>query len=97
MEVRCNECREWSIDAMADYVRRKRSLVSKGTKPKVTTPSTSIPSVMPSMSPNIVSQVSSPSLSSIADDDKIKSYVQSVLASRISHPSGQISSLGGGA
>ena len=39
MEVRCNECREWSTDAVAEYVRHKRSLVSKGKKPKVTTPS----------------------------------------------------------
>ena len=39
----------------------------------------------------VVSQVSSPSLSSIADDDQIKSYVQSFLVSMLSQPSGQIS------
>ena len=72
VEVRCNECREWSTDAMAEYVRHKRLLVSKGKKPKVTTPSTSIPLVTPSASPTVVSQVSSLSLSFIADDDKIK-------------------------
>ena len=45
----------------------------------------------PSASPTVVSQVSSPSLSSITDDEKIKGYVQSVLASMLSQPSGQIS------
>ena len=91
VEVRCNGCREWSTDAMAEYVRHKRSLVCKGKKPKVTTPSISTPSVTPSASPTVVGQVSSPSLSSIADDDKIKSYIQSVPASMLSQPSGQIS------
>ena len=90
VEVRCDECREWSTDAMAGYVRHKKSLVSKGKKPKVTTPSASTPSVTPSASPT-VSQDSSPSLSSIADDEKIRSYVQSVLASMLSQPSSQIS------
>ena len=76
---------------MAEYVRHKNSLVSKSKKPKVTTPSTSTPSVMPSASPAVVSQDSSPSLSSIADDEKIRSYVKSVLASMLSQPSSQIS------
>ena len=76
---------------MAEYVRHKCSLVSKGKKPKVSTPSTSTPSVTPSASPTVVSQVATPSLSSIADDDKIKSYVHSVLASMLSQSSGQIS------
>ena len=51
----------------------------------------STPSVTPSASPTVVSQVSSPSLSFIADDGKIKSYVHSVLASMLSQPSGQVS------
>ena len=67
VEVRCDECREWSTDAMADYLRHKKWLVSMGKKPKVTTPSASAHSVAPSASPT-VSQDSSPSLSSIADD-----------------------------
>ena len=91
MEVRCDECREWSTDAMAEFVRHKRSLVSKGRKPKVSTPSASTPSVMPSESPTVVSQVASPSLSSIADDEKLKTYVHSFLASMLSQSSGQVS------
>ena len=75
---------------MAHYLLHKKSLLSKGKKPKVTTPSASAPSVTPSASP-VVSQDSSPSLSSIADDGKIRSYVQSVLASILSQPSSQIS------
>ena len=42
--VRCDECREWFTDAMNDYVRHKRSLISKSRKPKVTTFSVSTPS-----------------------------------------------------
>ena len=83
MAVRCNECREWSTDAMNDYVRHKRLLISKSRKPKVTTPLVSIPSVTPSESPP-VSQVATPSLTSIAVDEKLKSYVHSFLASLLS-------------
>ena len=88
--VRCDECREWSTDAMNDYVRHKRSLISKSRKPKITTPSVSTPSVTPSESPP-VSQVATPSLTSIADDEKLKSYVQSFLASMLNQSSGQVS------
>ena len=91
VEVRCDECREWSTDAVAEYVRRKRSLVSKGRKPKVSTPSASTPSVPPSESPPVVSQEATPSLSSIADDEKLKTYVHSFLASMLSQSSGQVS------
>ena len=69
--VRCDECREGSTDAMNDYVHLKRSLISKSRKPKVTTPLVSTPSVTPSESPP-VSQVATPSLTSIADDEKLK-------------------------
>ena len=81
---------EWSTDAMDDYLHHKKSLASKGKKPKVTTPSASAPSVLHSASP-AVSQDSSPSLTSIADDDKIRSCVHSVLASKLSQPGSQIS------
>ena len=53
VEVSCDECREWSTDAMADYLRHKKSLASKGKKPKVTTPSASAPLVSPSPSPAV--------------------------------------------
>ena len=60
--------------------------MSKGKKKLVTTLSSSSPSVPPSVSPSVSSQSPSPSLTSIADDDKIKQYVQSVLASMLSQP-----------
>ena len=88
--VRCDECREWSTDVMNDYVRHKRSLISKSRKPKVTTPSVSAPSVTPSESPPI-SRVATPSLTSIADDEMLKSYVHSFLASMLSQSSGKVS------
>ena len=75
---------------MSEFVRYKRSLASKGKKPKVATPSTSSPSVTPSASPTVVCQVFSPYLLSIADDYKINSYVHSALASMLSQPSGQV-------
>ena len=70
-------------------MRHRRSLVSMGKKKSVTAPSSSSPSVPPSATPSVVSQ--SPSLTSIADDDKIKQYVHSVLASMLSHSSSQVS------
>ena len=44
----------------------------------------------PSESP-LVSQVATPSLTSIADDEKLKSFVHSFLASMLSQSSGQVS------
>ena len=88
--VRCNECREWSTELMNEYVRHKRSLISKSRKPKVTTPSASSASVTPSESPYL-SQVVSPSPTSLADDGKLKNYVHSFLASMPSQQSGQVS------
>ena len=44
----------------------------------------------PSESPPI-SQVATLSLTSIADDEKLKSYVHSILASMLSQSSGQVS------
>ena len=70
--VRCVECREWSTESMDEYVRHKRSLISKSRKPKVTTPSASSASVTPSESPSL-SQVATPSPTSLADDEKLKS------------------------
>ena len=51
--VRCDECREWSTELMNEYIRHKRSLISKSRKPKVTTPSASSASVTPSESPSL--------------------------------------------
>ena len=74
--VRCDKCREWSTETMSEYVRYKRTLVSESKKPKVTTPSASAASVAPSEFPAI-SPVASPSPSSVADDEKLRRYVQS--------------------
>ena len=90
MAVRCDECREWSTDARNFYVRHKRQLISKCRKPKVTTPSVSTPSMTPSESPPIT-QIATPSLTSIADNEKLKSYVHSFLVSMLSQSSGQVS------
>ena len=73
-----------------EYVRHKRSLLSKARKPKVTTPSASAASVTPSESPSL-SQVATPSPTSLADDEKLKKYVHSFLSSMRSQQSGQVS------
>ena len=88
--VRCDECREWSTESMNGYVCHKRSLISKSREPKVTTPSASSASVTPSESPSL-SQVVTPSPPSLADDEKLKNYVHSFLASMLSQQSGQVS------
>ena len=64
--------------------------MSKGKKKPVTTPSSSSPSVPPSVAPSVSSQSPSPSLTSIADDTKIKQYMQSVLDSMLSQPGSQV-------
>ena len=85
MDLRCVECTAWSTDEMAEYLHHCRSLVSKGKKKSsVATPSSSSPSVPPSATSSAASSSPSPSLSSIADDDKIKQYVQSVLTNMLS-------------
>ena len=90
VDVRCNECSSWSTESMAEYLRHRRSLVSKGKKKPVTTTSSSSPSVPPSAAPSVSAQSPAPYLSSIADDSKIKQYVQSVLASMLSQPGSQV-------
>ena len=92
MDLRCVECTAWSTDEMAEYLCHRKSLVSKGKKSSsVTTPSSSSPSVPPSATPIVATSSPSPSLSSIADDEKIKQYVHSVLANLLSQQSSQAS------
>ena len=90
VDVRCSECSSWATKSMADFLHHRRSLVSKGKKKSVTTPSSS-PSVPPSATLSVVSQSPSPSLTSIADDGKIKQYVHSVLVSMLNQTSSQVS------
>ena len=39
----------------------------------------------------MISQVATPSITSIADDEKLEGYVHSFLTSMLSQPSGQVS------
>ena len=32
VDVRCKECRDWSTESMLEYLKHKKSLVSKGKK-----------------------------------------------------------------
>ena len=92
MNLRCVEYTAWSTVGMADYLRHRKSLVSKGRKPKsVTTASSSSPSVPPSATPSTAVASPTPNLSSIADDEKIKSYVLSMLSTLLSQPDSQAS------
>ena len=45
VEVRCSECRTWLTDFMLDYVKHKRSLVSKGKKSSSSSPSMPVTAV----------------------------------------------------
>ena len=92
MDLRCVECTAWSTDEIDEYLRHRKSLVSKGKKKSsVATPSSSSPSVPPSATLSVATSSSSPSLSPIADDEKIKQYVQSLLANLLSQQSSQAS------
>ena len=91
MGLRCVECTAWSTDEMAEYLRHRRSLVSKGKKKSLVATPSSSPSVPPSATPSVASSSPSPTLSSIADDEKINQYVQSVLANMPNQQSSQAS------
>ena len=77
LEVRCDECKCWSSDVMLDYLKHRKSLVSKGKK-KSATPSTS--SSSPSLPPAVtaITSVGLP-LPSLDSDDKLRDYVHSFL------------------
>ena len=88
------KCRDWSTEDMLDYLKHQKSLVSKGRKcSSVATPTSASPSVSPSVTPvqvsASISQVASPvsSVPSLTSEEGLKSYVHSVLASFLSHPS----------
>ena len=82
LEVRCFECSCWSSDIMQEYIKHRKTLVSKGKKKPVSTAPSS-PLVPPAVSTR-ASVVSSPSLPSLSDDDKLRDYVHSVLSSFLS-------------
>ena len=90
LDVRCDECKSWSSKFMLDYLKHRKSLVSKGKK-KSTTPSTS--SSFSSLLPPAVTttaSVGSP-LTSVSSDEKLRDYVHSILANFLSQ-SGSIGS-----
>ena len=97
VDVRCQECQDWSTESMLEYVKYRKSLVSKGKKRlSVATPISAPPSVSPSARPVTdsarPSQVASPvtSIPSFASEEGLKFVMHSVLASFLS----QLSSLG---
>ena len=52
VDVRCKECRSWSTEAMLEYVKNQKSLVSNGRKcSSVATPASAPPSVSHSAAP----------------------------------------------
>ena len=71
LTTRCDECRSWSNDTMADYVRHKKSLATKSMKKPVTSASSLI---TPAVASNPLLG-SSPRLPSVNDDAKIKDTV----------------------
>ena len=75
--ARCNECRAWSNDTMADYLKHKKSLATKSKK-LVTSASSSSSFVPPAVASSPL--LGSPSrLPSVSDDAKIRDTVLSVL------------------
>ena len=97
VDLCCRKCSSWSTEMMQDYLKHRKSLVSKGKKKStVTTPASSAPLVPPSAtpaSPAVSASVAppTPTLTSIASDQSIKDYVHSVLASFFSSPASQFS------
>ena len=89
VDVRCSECSSWSTESMAENLRHRSSLVSKGKKKQVPTPPPP-PSMPPSAVPSVSAQSPAPSLLSVANDSKHKEYVQSVLASMLKQPGSQV-------
>ena len=90
VENRCRECSSWSKDEMLEYLKHRKPLVAKGKKrSSVATPTTSAPSVSPSAPPVSVSASvasSFSSLPSLASEEGLKNFVQSMLASFLSQP-----------
>ena len=73
---------------MLEYLKHRKSLVAKGKdRSSVATPTSSAPKVSPSATPVSVSaSVASPSISlpSLASEEGLKNFVQSVLVSFLS-------------
>ena len=97
VDLRCRECSLWSTEMLQDYLKHRKSLVSKGKKKSsVATPTSSSPSVPLSATPptpavSVSVAPPTPTLTSIASDQSINDYVHSVLASFLFQPASQIS------
>ena len=91
LDVRCDECKSWSLEVMLDYLKHRKSLVLKGKK-KSTTPSTPSSSSSPSLPPAVTTTASVGSLLPLmSSDEKLRDYVHSFLANFLSQ-SGSIGS-----
>ena len=97
VDTRCREYSSWSTDEMLEYLKHRKSLVSKGkNRSSVATPTYASPSVSPSVTPVKVSvsasKVASPvsTLPSLASEEGLKTFVHSVLASFLSQPSSSL-------
>ena len=82
LDVRCDECRAWSSEVMLNYLKHRKSLVSKGKK-KITTPSSSSSSCPSVPAATVAATVASP-LPPLASDECIKDYVNSFLTNFLS-------------
>ena len=84
VDVRCAECKSWSVDFMFGYVKHQEPLVSKGGKKTPSSSSSSLkPLVVPSTAPP-----PTPALPAGAED-QLKTFVQSFLSDLLSQ-SGQL-------
>ena len=99
VDLRCRECSSWSTDEMLEYLKHRKSFVSKGKKcSSMVTPTSASPSVSPSVTLVKVSVSSSKvaslvcSLPSLSSEEGLKTFVHSVLASFLSQPSSSLGS-----
>ena len=78
VETRCSECKSWSIEAMQEHLKYKRSLAGKHSskKPAVTAASVSQPAV-----PSSPVDPSTLSVPSVSEDSRLKDAVLAVLQS----------------
>ena len=79
LDVRCDECKLWSSEVMLDYLKHRKSLVSKGKK-KSTTPSTPSSYSSPSLPPVVTTTASVGfPLPSVSSDAMLRDCVHSFL------------------
>ena len=90
VDVRCSESSFWTADAMQEYLKHRKSLVSKGRKKPASATPPSSPSPTPVVS-TVSSLISHPADPSVSDDQRIKDYVHSLLSGFFSQSSDSLS------